>query len=289
MTAAHISAEEYEEFCRYLEEASGIVLGDNKQPLLGCRLDRLMREFGIGDFASLLEQLHSRRNSVLHEHVVDAMTTHETLWFRDAYPFEILKHELLPQLATPPATPLRIWSAACSSGQEAYSISMTIEEYLDSNPGALPGRVEVEGTDISTCMLRAATDAVYDDNSLSHGISAQRRQRFFTPLSDQWQLRPEVTDRTRFHKFNLLSEFGALGKFDIIFCRNVLIYFSREIKSDILTRMARSLNPGGYLFLGSAESPAGLTDAFETVHSPRGVVYRLRAAARQDPPPSSRD
>lgn len=235
-----------------------------------------MREFEIEDFAHLIQQLKIRRNTKLHEQIVDAMTTNETLWFRDTYPYEVLKHELLPEVTSQKARQLRVWSAASSSGQEAYSISMTIQEYLASKPGSLPSDIQIIGTDISTTMLRDASNATYDKMSLSHGISEVRKKRFFIPQGDKWQVRPEIKTRASFRELNLLDNFSALGKFDIIFCRNVLIYFSSEIKSDILNRMAASLNPGGYLFLGSSESPTSYTDAFEMVRTPKGVVYRVK-------------
>ncbi len=288
MSEKQISPQEYEDFRRYLEDASGIVLGDNKHHLVTSRLSRLMHGFEIDNFAALLHRLKTEQRSTLHERVVDAMTTHETLWFRDSYPFEVLKHELLPEISSRKAQQLRIWSAASSSGQEAYSISMTIQEYLSSMPGALPSNIQIVGTDISASMLRDANEAIYDNMSLSHGISEERKRRFFTPLGEMWQVRPEIRERVSFHEFNLLNNFSTLQHFDIIFCRNVLIYFSSEIKSDILNRMAKCLNPGGYLFLGGSESPTSYSDAFEVVRTPNGVVYRVRDSLHRPPLSPSR-
>lgn len=288
MTARQISPQEYDDFRRYLEDASGIVLGDNKHYLVTSRLNRLMREFGIDDFASLMKRLKVERKSKLHEQIVDAMTTNETLWFRDTYPFEVLRHEILPEVTAQKSRQLRFWSAASSSGQEAYSISMTIQEYLASKPGSLPANIQIIGTDISATMLREASEAAYDKMSLARGISEERKSRFFTPAGDKWQVRPEIKARASFRELNLLNNFSALGKFDIIFCRNVLIYFSSEIKSDILNRMANSLNPGGYLFLGGSESPTSYTDAFELVRTPKGVVYRVRESAHKNNPFAAR-
>jgi chemotaxis protein methyltransferase CheR len=288
VTTKQISQQEYDDFRRYLEAASGIVLGDNKHYLVTSRLNRLMREFELDDFASLMKRLKTQRNSALHEQIVDAMTTNETLWFRDAYPFEVLKHELLPEITAQKTRQVRIWSAASSSGQEAYSISMTIQEYLSSKPGSLPANIQIIGTDISATMLRDASSATYDKMSLARGISEERKKRFFVPLGDKWQIRPEIKARASFRELNLLNNFSALGKFDIIFCRNVLIYFSSEIKTDILNRMASSLNPGGYLFLGGSESPTSYTDAYEMVRTPKGVVYRVKAATPKSSPFAAR-
>ena len=288
MTTKQILPQEYEDFRRYLEDASGIVLGENKHYLVTSRLTRLMREFEIHDFATLMRRLKTERNSRLHEQIVDAMTTNETLWFRDSYPFEVLKHELLPEVTAQKARQLRIWSAASSSGQEAYSISMTIQEYLSSKPGSLPANIQIIGTDISATMLRDASAALYDKMSLARGISEERKNRFFMPQGEKWQVRPEIKARASFRELNLLNNFSALGKFDIIFCRNVLIYFSSEIKSDILNRMASSLNPGGHLFLGGSESPTSYTDAFEMVRTPKGVVYRVKESAHKNNPFATR-
>ncbi len=280
MTTKQISAQEYDEFRRYLEDASGIVVGDNKHYLVTSRLNRLMQEYELEDFAHLIKLLKTQRSSTLHKQIVDAVTTNETQWFRDTYPFEVLKHELLPQVASQKARQLRIWSAASSSGQEAYSISMTLQEYLSSKPGSLPSDIQIIGTDISATMLRDAGEATYDELSLSRGISEERKKRFFMPQGERWQVHPEIKARASFLKLNLLNNFTALGKFDIIFCRNVLLYFSSELKSDILNRMASSLNSGGYLFLGGSESPVSYTDAFEVVRTPSGIVYRVKESVQ---------
>jgi chemotaxis protein methyltransferase CheR len=274
-----ISPQDYDDFRRYLEEHSGIVLGDNKHYLVTSRLNRLMREFGINDFNNLMRRLKTERRSKLHEQIVDAMTTNETLWFRDTYPFEVLKHTILPELSQKRPSQLRIWSAACSSGQEAYSISITIQEYLASKPGSLPGNIQIVGTDLSASMLNDANTAVYDKMSLARGMSEERKKRYFQQRDDKWEVRPEIKNRASFRELNLLHNFSTLGKFDIVFCRNVLIYFSSQLKTDILNRIAKTLNPGGYLFLGGSESPTSYTDVFELVRTPKGVVYRVKEGA----------
>lgn len=276
MSSQQITHQDYDDFRRYLEDASGIVLGENKHYLVTSRLNRLMREFGIDDFSHLLRRLKTERRSKLHEQIVDAMTTNETLWFRDTYPFEVLKHVIFPEYSQKRMSQMRIWSAASSSGQEAYSISMTIQEYLASKPGSLPSNVQIVGTDISATILREAAEAKYEAMSLARGISEERRKRYFIERDGKFEVRPEIRARVSFRELNLMSNFSALGKFDIVFCRNVLIYFSSEMKTDILNRIAKSLNPGGYLFLGGSESPTSYTDAFELLRSPKGVVYRVK-------------
>ena len=283
MTSQQITHQDYDAFRRYLEEASGIVLGDNKHYLVTSRLNRLMREFEIEDFSHLLRRLKTERKSKLHEQIVDAMTTNETLWFRDTYPFEVLKHVIFPEYSQKRLSQLRIWSAASSSGQEAYSISITIQEYLASKPGSLPANVQIIGTDISATMLREATVGMYEAMSLARGMSDERRKRYFLERDGKFEVRPEIKARASFRELNLMHNYSALGKFDIVFCRNVLIYFSSAMKTDILNRIAKSLNPGGYLFLGGSESPTSYTDAFELVRTPKGVVYRVKETALSKP------
>jgi chemotaxis protein methyltransferase CheR len=171
---------------------------------------------------------------------------------------------------------MRIWSAACSSGQEAYNISMTVQEYLSTNLGRLSGGVEVIGTDISNRMLEEAKKGIYCGIAASRGLSAEQSQRYFIPRDDCLEVRPEIRRRVTFRYHNMTESYALMGRFDVIFCRNVLIYFSAEKKADIIERMARVLNPNGYLFLGSTESLTAHSDLFEMVSKGGGIVYRLK-------------
>ena len=276
MTDEVLAKEQYDEFRFFLEEACGIVLGENKHYLVTSRLNRLTQEFSFPSISTMLDTLKLGTNKNLKERIIDAMTTNETSWFRDIYPYEILRQELLPLLAKKNLGALRIWSAACSTGQEAYSTSMTISEYQLANPGSLPGFIEIVGTDISPTVLAMAREGSYDEINVMRGLSEERRQRYFTKKEDRWELRPAIKGVVRFADLNLLSSYSLLGKFDIIFCRNVLIYFSSESKTDILERMAKILNPGGYLILGGSESPTGYCHAYEMVRFSQGVIYRLK-------------
>ncbi|VAX12606.1 Chemotaxis protein methyltransferase CheR [hydrothermal vent metagenome] len=278
MSQLKLSDTDYDAFRKILEDACGIVLGENKHYLVTSRLNRLSEELSYPHLSAMLEKLRQGRDVKLKERIVDAMTTNETSWFRDRYPFEMLKNSLLPELSKQKINPLRIWSAASSTGQEIYSISMTIHEFKQANPGALNSRVEIVGTDISPTVIKTARDAKYDELSMGRGLTDERRKRFFTDNKDGgWTVKPEVCMGTRFTELNLLNSYTSLGKFDIIFCRNVLIYFSSELKTDILNRMAQVLKPGGLLFLGGSESPTGYSKAYEMVRYPEGVVYRLKS------------
>jgi len=272
-----LSDADYDAFRKILEDACGIVLGENKHYLVTSRLNRLSEELSYPSLSAMLDKLRQGGDVKLKQRIVDAMTTNETSWFRDRYPFEMLKKSLLPELGKQKISPLRIWSAASSTGQEIYSISMTIHEFKQANPGMLNGRVEIVGTDISPTVIKTARDAKYDELSMGRGLSDERRQRFFIDNKDGgWTVKPEVCAGTRFTELNLLNSYTLLGRFDIIFCRNVLIYFSSELKTDILDRMAKVLKPGGLLFLGGSESPTGYSKAYEMVRYPEGVVYRLK-------------
>ncbi len=272
-----ISTAEYQGIREFLERSCGIQLGDSKQYLVLSRLTPLLVDADIASFDDLLRRLNQGADSALRERVIDAMTTNETSWFRDGYPYEFLREALLPEAVRAGTKHLRIWSAACASGQEPYSISMVVEETLSAYRG-LGLRVDILGTDISASALAEAKAAVYSDISVARGLSAQRRERFFRPTGDgHWQLMPGIRARVRFRYANLLEDFSHLGRFDLIFCRNVLIYFTQERKRDILVRMARMLAPGGYLFLGSSESLIHGCPEYEAVRRARGVVYRRRS------------
>jgi len=272
MTAS-FSPDEYKNFQVFLEKACGIVLGANKHYLVSSRLNRLMTESNIPTLQGLVDALNKSINSALRTKVIEAMTTNETLWFRDTYPFQVLSQTIFEDYKQQNKKSIRIWSAACSSGQEPYSISMTVDEYLKKTPGF---KVDVIATDISQEILNAAKMAKYDALALARGLSEERKRQYFSPVGDQWQVNANIRSRVNFREVNLLQSYSALGKFDAIFCRNVLIYFSAESKKDILNRMADALNPRGFLMLGASESITQYSDRFEMVRASTGVVYRLK-------------
>jgi chemotaxis protein methyltransferase CheR len=275
-TAEPAPGEDYRRFCELLERFSGIALGDNKRYLVDSRLGGLMAELGIGGLGALVGRLEADLSGRLRRRVVDAMTTNETQWFRDGHPFAALSERLLPELGGRGVGSLRVWSAGCSYGQEPYSIAMTAEETRILRPGTLLRPIEVVASDISPSVLAAARTGLYDDLAVSRGLSEERRRRFFQRVPGGWQLREETRRAVQFREMSLLESFAPLGRFDAVFCRNVLIYFSRERKQDILTRIAASLLPGGYLVLGASESLALAADRFDMVRHGAAVLYRLR-------------
>lgn len=269
---------DFEQFRVFLEKTCGILLGSNKQYLVSSRLNKLMEQQGIKTLGDLVRKIQAQPCSGLRELVVDAMTTNETLWFRDTYPFEVLKSRVLPEmLKTGAGQRLRIWSAACSSGQEPYSLSMSIDEYERSNPSQAKTGVQIVATELSGAMLAACKAAEYDSLAIARGLSSDRLQRYFdVKAPGRWAVKPAIRSRVEFRVQNLLDSYAALGKFDIVFCRNVLIYFSADVKKDILKRIHATLRPGGYLFLGASEALNGLPELYQMVQCSPGIIYKAK-------------
>lgn len=205
------------------------------------------------------------------------MTTNETFWFRDEYPYQYFLKTLLPQWNSSEhaGNHIRVWSAACSSGQEPYSLGILCEEYKAKQ--AFNKRLEILATDLSSHILDHAKSGSYDSLSMGRGLSQQRLDKFFSsPGKNQWDINPEIKRYIQFKPINLLESYASLGKFDIIFCRNVLIYFTRETKTDILTRMHKCLKPGGLLCLGSSESLADAGSLFSMIQCKPGIMYQAK-------------
>lgn len=269
---------EFDQFRKFLQDACGIALGDNKQYLVSSRMRRLLEEHQLTSFSALLLALKKPNSRRLQDQVIEAMTTNETFWFRDIYPFEHLRDQLLPELMAgrhSNAEPIRVWSAACSSGQEPYSISIAVEEYRQQKTmGVLRRPLQIVATDLSTIVLDQARRGVYDRAAIARGLSEERISRYFDKVDDGWRVKPAVRERVEFKAWNLLDPYISLGKFDMVFCRNVLIYFDSELKRRILRKLHGVLKPGGILFLGSSESLAGANDLFEMLRCEPGIMYR---------------
>jgi len=249
-----ITLREYSDFQSFLRRSCGIEVGENKQYLIKNRLSGVLREFNLASYSELVSHLeaHSVFSNRLKSKVIDAMTTNETFWFRDDSQFLVLKNEILPEFFLKPRGAVKIWSAACSSGQEPYTMSMCVEEMTRSKGSPL--NVQIVGTDISEAILNEARTAIYSDMAISRGLDSKVSTQYFQKVDAGHQLKSEIARRVRFQQLNLLQSFSGIGRFDVIFCRNVLIYFSDEVKRDILRRLVDALEPGGYLFLSSTES-----------------------------------
>ncbi|ODC02459.1 chemotaxis protein [Terasakiispira papahanaumokuakeensis] len=277
-TTKTISPQEFQVFRKFLQEACGILLGDNKQYLVTSRLGKIMAQNGLGTLTDLMREIQRNPRSPLKEAVVDAMTTNETLWFRDVHPFNILENQVLPEVAQKLGSqPLKIWSAAASTGQEPYSISMTIESFKQKKPGALKGAEKIVATDISPSVLATARKGEYEMLALGRGLSRDRLTKYFSQTGEgRWKINPVIQRRVEFRMMNLLHSYSLLGKFDVVFCRNVLIYFSADLKKDILKRIHATLKPGGYLFLGASEALSNMPDHYEMVQCRPGIIYRAK-------------
>lgn len=269
-----ITDNDFELFSRFLEENSGILLAKHKQYLVQSRLGKIVQEQNCSTLKDLITKLESPVAKRLREQVIDAMTTNETLWFRDVHPFDILRDRILPEMVDGANTKLRIWSAACSTGQEPYSISMTLDEFKKKSPGKL-NSAEITATDISTQVLAQARRGEYEMLAIGRGLSQERLTKHFTETpSGSWMVKPDIKSKVRFQSINLLGQYSSMGKFDVIFCRNVLIYFSAEKKTEILTKMHGVLKPGGYLILGASEFLSGLSDKYKMIHCRPGIIYQ---------------
>ncbi|MEB3207135.1 MAG: protein-glutamate O-methyltransferase CheR [Vampirovibrionales bacterium] len=278
-----LNSHEFDLFREYIARECGISLGKEKAYLVESRLAKLVVENGCNNFSEFYHKVRSGLDPALKTKVIDAMTTNETLWFRDESPFTILKDYILPmyqqRFAKGQQSELRIWSGACSTGQEPYSIVMTVKEYDDAHPGhpyAIYPRLKIMATDISTSALMIAKMARYDGIAISRGLPDSYKEKYFDNQGRVFALKPEIKTPIEFRAFNLQDSLFPLGKFDIIFLRNVAIYFSTDFKTELFRKLTTSLNPQGYLFLGSSESLNGYSNDFETKLYERGAVFQLK-------------
>ncbi|MBD8909552.1 CheR family methyltransferase [Methylorubrum zatmanii] len=262
----------------YLRKRSGLSLGPEKRYLVESRLTPICRRFGIATLADLVGTLRLSREGPLERAVVEAMTTNETFFFRDRVPFDLFREVLLPKAiaARAPQRRLRIWSAAASTGQEPYSLAMMIHEAGAQLAG---WQVEIVGTDLSTEVLEKARLGLYSHFEVQRGLPVQLLVKYFTQIGEQWRLNPAITGMVSFKPLNLLQPFEHLGQFDIVYCRNVLIYFDAPTKTDVLDRIAKVLTPDGAVLLGAAETVIGLTDSLVPDPQHRGL-YRQTAVGR---------
>lgn len=272
---ATLSPAEYKTIHDFLEGQAGIRLGAGKEYLVTSRLGRLLPTLGLAGYDELVGRLSGFGNTQLQTAVIDAMTTNETFWFRDVAHFRALIDGILSE-AKPPR--LRIWSAASSTGQEAYTTAICLQDAMQSGRIARNMNYEIVGTDISPTAVQEAQGATYCGVAAARGLSDEQRRRYFREQGGCIEVAPQYRKGIQFRTFNLLKSFDLLGRFDVVFCRNVLIYFSQERKRDIVSRIARALNPGGHLFLGSTESMSGNEDLFEMRNLAGGLVYRVRTS-----------
>jgi len=268
---------DYEFVSSFLQQSSGLALGNGKEYLVKSRLIPLASTLGLDDLDHLVRELRGGRNHQLSTAVTEAMTTNETSFFRDKAPFEDLKKTLIPPLmkARSNLKKLRFWCAAASTGQEPYSLLMMLEE---SFAELKQWSVEVVATDIAQSMIDRAREGIYSQFEVQRGLPIQYLVKYFSQVSGGWQVKDSLRQRISWQKLNLLERFDNLGPFDIVLCRNVLIYFEVPMKRDILERIARLVRPDGYLLLGAAETVLGICDRFERYRACPSAAYSLTGA-----------
>jgi chemotaxis protein methyltransferase CheR len=265
-----VKPDDFAFFTKYIYDQTGLVLGPDKMYLIESRLAPLARKYNVANIDLLVGQLRTARTNDLQRDIVDAMMTNESFFFRDGKPFDQFRQLVLPGLLQSRAAKksFRIWCAAASTGQEPYTLAMILKEEAAKLAG---WRVDIVGTDISHDALERAKSGVYTQFEVQRGLPIQLLVKYFKQQGDKWQIAPEIRSAVQYRSFNLLTEFASLGSFDVIFCRNVLIYFDQKTKGAILDRMAKLLPADGLLYLGGAETVLGVTERFQPMPGQRGI------------------
>jgi len=266
-----VTPSEYEYLQKLLKERSGLVLSADKQYLVESRLIPLARRSGLGGIGDLVAKMRMGAEP-LTVAVVEAMTTNETFFFRDKVPFDHFRETILPSMleARKNRRSIRIWCAASSTGQEPYSLAMILKEMGASMSG---WRVEIVATDLSQEVLEKSKSGIFSQFEVQRGLPIQLLVKHFTQINETWQLSPEIRAMVQFKQLNLLHDFSHLGVFDVIFCRNVLIYFDQDTKVNVFNRLARVIEPDGFLVLGAAETVVGLSAGFSPYPDRRGLYH----------------
>jgi chemotaxis protein methyltransferase CheR len=262
------------EFMRgFLKERSGLTLGDDKSYLLESRLTPVARKQGFKDLEELIDKVKSGNDAVLASSVTEAMTTNESFFFRDQKPFDLFRDTVIPHILETRAEgkSFRVWSAAASSGQEPYSIGMILREQAMKFSG---WSYDIVGTDLSSEIINKAKNGLYSQFEVQRGMPIQLLVKYFDKAGDQWQIKTDLQSMVQFKVYNLLHDLSSLGKFDVVFCRNVLIYFDQPTKKMVLENMAALMPNDGFLFLGGAETVLGITDRFAPVPGLRGIYKK---------------
>ena len=264
-------ATEYEYLQKLLKDRSGLVLSADKQYLVESRLIPLARRANLGGISELVQKMRAGDEGTTVA-VVEAMTTNETFFFRDKVPFDHFRETIMPAMlnARKNRRSIRIWCAASSTGQEPYSLAMILKEMSATLSG---WRVEIIATDLSQEVLEKSKAGIFSQFEVQRGLPIQMLVKHFTQINEMWQLSPEIRAMVQFRQLNLLHDFSKLGTFDVIFCRNVLIYFDQETKVNVFNRLAKVIEPDGFLLLGAAETVVGLNAGFNPYPERRGLYH----------------
>lgn len=283
--AIRVTRKEFDQLRDFIEKNCGITLGKEKAYLIENRLSNLANEQGCLTFGDLFDKLcNASRLGVLFGSMVDAITTNETLWFRDNYPFEILTEYLFPQMMdeinSGKRSDIEIWSAACSTGQEPYSIGMTVLDFFDNDTDDEEtgiDNIKITASDISPSAISRAREGKYGSTAISRGLPPEYLERYFEEENNNWIISNKVKDLITFKELNLKdASYGTYGPFDIVFLRNVIIYFSDTFKETLLNRMAHLIKPGGFMFLGASETVSGYSNQFDILDYNGSLYYKVR-------------
>jgi chemotaxis protein methyltransferase CheR len=271
--------EERDSVAQYIHSICAITLDQSKDYLIESRLAGIMTDTGSASFTQLLSR--ARNDSAVKRKIIDEITTNETLFFRDSSPFDLLRFKIVPEIIDRRAksgqtVPIRIWSAACSTGQELYSIAIVLRELLGDMRGY---NVRLVGTDISDQAVARASEGIFSQIEVERGLTREARDKSFAPHPKGWKIRDEIRAMASFRKLNLMDDFSALGNFDIVFCRNVAIYFNERDRISLFNRLGQRLEARGYLVIGSMESLSAISPQFESKRHLRSVYYQLKSAA----------
>ncbi|HTI84298.1 MAG TPA: protein-glutamate O-methyltransferase CheR [Acetobacteraceae bacterium] len=276
-----LSSTAFQTFATLLKSRSGLVIGPDKLYLLETRLAAILKREQLRDLAALADRLRAPAAEPLIRQVVEAMTTNESFFFRDDKPFQHFRNQALPKLLTTrsPGAPLRIWSAASSSGQEAYSLAMILSECRSTIGDR---RIEIIGTDLAREQVTRAKDGLYTQFEVQRGLPVQMLMRYFRKEQNGWRINDAIRSMVQYREWNLLADLRPLGQFDVVFCRNVLIYFDQPTKAKVLESIAQQMPTDGMLYLGGAETVLGISSRFAPLATERGV-YGLAASAASRP------
>ncbi len=272
-----MKVEDFNFLSTLIKQRSGLVLTEDKSYLLESRLMPIARKRGLKGLEELTQTLRTHKEEALMQDVTEAMTTNESFFFRDIKPFDMFREQVLPELLKNRADrkSFRVWCAAASSGQEPYSLAITLLEAAQKLAG---WRTEIVGTDISREILEKAKSGLYSQFEVQRGLPIQLLLKYFEKKDDMWQASSALRTMVQFKELNLLGDLQKMGKFDVVFCRNVLIYFDQETKGRVLDEISRMMPPDGILFLGGAETVLGISDKFKPVPGLRGV-YCLQGSS----------
>ncbi|EGF91402.1 cheR methyltransferase, SAM binding domain protein [Asticcacaulis biprosthecium C19] len=267
-----MTPEDIDHLAALLKTRSGLILGSDKTYLIESRLAPVARREGFANVSALLTALRSKRDEKLMTVVTDAMTTNETFFFRDKAPFDQFKSDVLPALARARINgDIKIWCAACSTGQEPYSLAMLMDEMRMMYPRV---NLDILATDISERCLEKAQAGLYTQFEVQRGLPIQMMVKHFEKIDEMWRISPKIRQSVRYKKLNLLDDLRLIGRQDVVYCRNVLIYFDLETKRKVLEQIANLLPDDGYLFLGAAETVLGITDSFKPMQGMRGLYVK---------------